>query len=268
MWCKMVNLGEMAIAWPPDRARPGPLLRSGSCFTCADQRSGKRTKKDQRLPECIVARLHKTSLLHRKRQTGRRGPRCPCSRWRTSSPAKQNMGMILPQDKLVVVTWDRLGICMGGAIGDEIEILVWLLLLPSWFRKDIFSFPFRWSLYVSSRCSTISRERQVQVQQWTRQDVSGSSVASCSSPGWRGWGRRWVASSSRAWSTCRPTRSRRRSAAGPHWQDSTLAPARCSVFDNVRDVTRFSPPSWLGCSPLPPRNRSRSHLASEKSKMY
>ena len=52
-----------------------------------------------------------------------------------SSPAKQNMGMILPQDKLLVVTWDRLGICMGGAIGDEIEILVWLLLLPSWLRK-------------------------------------------------------------------------------------------------------------------------------------
>ena len=52
------------------------------------------------------------------------------------------MGMILPQDKLLVLTWDRLGIYMGGAIGDEIEILVWLLLLPSWFRKDKFSCPF------------------------------------------------------------------------------------------------------------------------------
>ena len=156
----MVNLGEMAIAWPPDRARPGPLLRSGSCFTCGDQRSGERTKNDQRLPECIVA-----SLVYRKRQTGRRSPRCPCPRWQTSSPAEQNMGMIPPQDKLLVVTWDRLGICMGGAIGDEIEILVWLLLLPSWFRKDIFSCPFRCSLFVSSSLSTISTERRVQVQQ-------------------------------------------------------------------------------------------------------
>ena len=28
------NLGESAMAWwPPDRARPGPALKSGSCFT-------------------------------------------------------------------------------------------------------------------------------------------------------------------------------------------------------------------------------------------
>ena len=139
----MVNLGDMAIAWPPDRARPGPLLRSGSCFTCGDQCSGKQAKNEQRSPECIVARLHMTILLRRKRQTARKNPRCPCPRWQRSSPAEHNMGMILPQDKLLVLTWDRLGICMGGAIGDEIEILVWLLLLPSWIRKDILSCPFK-----------------------------------------------------------------------------------------------------------------------------
>ena len=69
------------------------------------------------------------------------------------------MGMILPQDKLLVLTWDRLGICMGGAIGDEIEILVWLLLLPSWLSKYIYLVAHLDHLFMYHLVSALHQER-------------------------------------------------------------------------------------------------------------
>ena len=95
-------------------------------------------------------------------------------------------------------TCERFGICMGGAVGADIEILVWLLLLANWlgnvldelFRKVDPSF-----------CQNIF-----------------------SSPGWQGWGPRWAACWGRAWWTSRRGRSRQRSAGVPHLLDSTQVP--------------------------------------------
>ena len=73
-----------------------------------------------------------TTRLHRRRQTGQRSRPCPFPRLQTSSPDKENTRTLL---LMFFLTCDRFGICMGGAVGAEIDIRVWLLLLANWLGK-------------------------------------------------------------------------------------------------------------------------------------
>ena len=89
-----LDLGERAIAWPPDRARPGPALKSGSCFTWSRmQAMTPLSKKKKGLPGCIGGRLHtRIQLRKRRRQTGPRSRPSPFPRLQMSSPEKEHTG--------------------------------------------------------------------------------------------------------------------------------------------------------------------------------
>ena len=179
-----------------------------------------------------------TTRLHRRRQTGQRSRPCPFPRLQTSSPDEENTRTLLLM--FFFLTCDRFGICMGGAVGAEIDIRVWLLLLANWLGKV-----FYWSLKItgwkgwfcfSSAPSHLVGQVGVLVEQLAQVEHDRlpveAGVGEDQLERLAGWTR-----------------------------------LRCLWKRPVDNVWLWglwvSPPSWLGYSPHPPRNRSRSHLVSE-----
>ena len=162
-------------------------------------------------------------------------------------------------------TCERFGICIGGAVGADIEIRVWFVLLANWLEEEVhyfilssilssfffLNFVFFSPSFLASFLHLVGQVG-VFVEQLAEVEHDGLPVEA-------GVGKDQLECLT-SWTRLRCLRQ-----LTVHtdciWQ---------MIHDNLsRSCSTgviFSPPFWLVCSPLPPRNRSRSHLVSESGK--